>query len=60
VGADTEALAQDLMDEGWLTAPGALFLASRHPTTLMRVNFATSQDVRFWRRLGALRGSLRA
>jgi DNA-binding transcriptional MocR family regulator len=55
VGADTEALAQDLLDEGWLTAPGALFLASRRPSTLMRVNFATSQDVRFWRRLEALR-----
>jgi DNA-binding transcriptional MocR family regulator len=60
VGADTEALAQDLLDEGWLTAPGALFLASRRPSTLMRVNFATSQDVRFWRRLEALRVRHRA
>jgi DNA-binding transcriptional MocR family regulator len=51
VGADTEPLAQVLLDEGWLTAPGALFLASRRPSTFMRINFATSQDVRFWRRL---------
>ncbi len=51
VGTDTEALAQDLFDEGWLTAPGALFHATPRPTTLMRVNFATAQDARFWRRL---------
>jgi DNA-binding transcriptional MocR family regulator len=51
VGADTEALAQALLDEGWLTAPGTLFHATPRPTTLMRVNFATSQDARFWRQL---------
>ena len=51
VGADTEALAQALLDQGWLTAPGALFHATPQPTTLMRVNFATSQDARFWRQL---------
>jgi DNA-binding transcriptional MocR family regulator len=51
VGTDTEALAQTLLDEGWLTAPGALFHATRRPTSLMRVNFATSQDPRFWQRL---------
>lgn len=51
VGTDTEALAQSLLDEGWLTAPGALFHATRRPTSLMRVNFATAQDPRFWRRL---------
>ena len=51
VGTDTERLAQALLDEGWLTAPGSLFHATRRPTTLMRVNFATSQDARFWRAL---------
>ncbi len=51
VGADTEALAQALLDGGWLTAPGTLFHATPRPSTLMRVNFATSQDVRFWRQL---------
>lgn len=56
VGADTERLAQALLDDGWLTAPGTLFHATRRPTTLMRVNFATSQDARFWQRLRALAG----
>ncbi|MDP2006171.1 MAG: PLP-dependent aminotransferase family protein, partial [Rubrivivax sp.] len=51
VGTDTEPLAQALLDDGWLTAPGALFHATPRPTTLMRVNFATAQDARFWRRL---------
>lgn len=56
VGTDTEALAQQLLDEGWLIAPGTLFHATPRPTTLMRVNFATTQDARFWQRLKALRG----
>jgi len=55
VGADTEHLAHLLLDEGWLTAPGSLFHATPRPTTLMRVNFATAQDARFWHRLQALR-----
>jgi len=56
VGTDTERLAQALLDDGWLTAPGALFHATPRPTTLMRVNFATAQDVRFWRRLRVAAG----
>lgn len=56
VGTDTEALAQQLLDEGWLIAPGTLFHATPRPTSLMRVNFATTQDARFWQRLKALRG----
>ncbi len=56
VGTDTERLAQTLLDEGWLTAPGALFHAVRRPTTLMRVNFATAQDARFWRQLRVAAG----
>lgn len=55
VGTDTERLAQRLSDEGWLTAPGLLFSATRAPGSLMRVNFATSQDAKFWRRLQQLR-----
>jgi DNA-binding transcriptional MocR family regulator len=58
VGTDTEALALPLLDQGWLTAPGALFHANRRPGTLMRVNFATAQDARFWQRLQALRTSV--
>lgn len=54
-GTDTEALALTLADEGWLIAPGRLFHATPRPTTLMRVNFATTQEPRFWQRLRALR-----
>jgi DNA-binding transcriptional MocR family regulator len=55
VGVDTEPLAQQMLDQGWLIAPGSLFHASRRPTTLMRVNFATAQDPRFWKLLKQLR-----
>ena len=57
VGVDTERLAQVLLDE-WLIAPGALFHATHRPTTLMRINFATTQDLRFWRALDRARASL--
>jgi hypothetical protein len=50
-GCDTERLAQAMLDQGWLIAPGALFHAAPRPTTLMRVNFATAQDAAFWREL---------
>ena len=53
VGCDTDRLAQALLDEGCLIAPGSLFHARQRPTTLMRVNFAVAQDARFWRRLHA-------
>jgi DNA-binding transcriptional MocR family regulator len=55
VGTDTDALAQELLDEGWLIAPGSLFHVHPRPTSLMRVNFATARDLRFWQRLAALR-----
>ncbi len=55
VGADTEMLAQALLDRGWLTAPGSLFHATPRPTTLMRINFASAQDARFWQLLQRLR-----
>jgi len=48
-GVDTDALAQQLLDDGYLIAPGALFHAARTPGTLMRINFATTQDATFWR-----------
>lgn len=47
-GVDTDALAQRLLDEDYLLAPGSLFHAGRQPTTLMRINFATTQDPSFW------------
>ncbi|MBC7602638.1 MAG: PLP-dependent aminotransferase family protein [Ramlibacter sp.] len=49
-GVDTDALAQRMLDEGYLLAPGALFHAERKPSTLMRINFATTQDASFWKK----------
>ncbi len=48
-GVDTDALSQRMLDEGYLLAPGALFHAERQPSTLMRINFATTQDAQFWK-----------
>ncbi|KAF1044625.1 aminotransferase-like domain-containing protein [Xylophilus sp.] len=48
-GVDTDLLAQRMLDDGWLLAPGALFNASRRPGTLMRINFAATQDAAFWK-----------
>jgi DNA-binding transcriptional MocR family regulator len=58
VGVDTERLAQRLMDRGWLIAPGLLFSPTRQAGTRMRINFATSQDLRFWRALAQAREEL--
>ena len=49
-GVDSDALAQRMLDEGYLLAPGALFHADRKPSTLMRINFATTQDAVFWKK----------
>ncbi|MES2717733.1 MAG: PLP-dependent aminotransferase family protein [Pseudomonadota bacterium] len=57
-GVDTEPLAARLAAEGWLVAPGRLFMAAPRPTTLMRVNFASAQDARFWRAFVAARQAL--
>jgi DNA-binding transcriptional MocR family regulator len=59
VGVDTERLAQAMLSE-WLIAPGALFHATPRPSTLMRINFASSQDLRFWRALDRTRAELLA
>ena len=56
-GMDTDALAQRMLDEGYLIAPGALFHAARTPSTLMRINFTTAQDAAFWRVFARLRAS---
>ena len=48
VGMDTERLSHTMLDDGWFLAPGCLFFASPRPTPLMRINFATTQDARFW------------
>lgn len=57
-GVDTDALSQRMLDEGYLLAPGALFHASRQPSTLMRINFATTQDVAFWKVFARLRDAM--
>ena len=54
-GVDTDALSQRMLDEGYLLAPGALFHAERQPSTLMRINFATTQDAQFWATFERLR-----
>ena len=55
-GTDTELLAHRMLDEGYLLAPGALFHAARQPSTLMRINFATTQDAAFWKVFARFRG----
>ena len=54
-GVDTDALAQRMLDEGYLLAPGALFHAERKPSTLMRINFATTQEAAFWKTFARVR-----
>jgi DNA-binding transcriptional MocR family regulator len=54
-GVDTDALSQRMLDEGYLLAPGALFHAERKPSTLMRINFATTQDAAFWKKFVELK-----
>ncbi len=56
-GVDTEALAQRMLDQGYLLAPGALFHARREPSTLMRINFATTQEAQFWEDFRVARGA---
>ena len=58
-GVDTDALAQRMLDEGYLLAPGALFHAARQPSTLMRINFATTQEAAFWQVFARLRDGMR-
>ena len=54
-GTDTELLSQRMLDEGYLLAPGALFHATQQPSTLMRINFATTQEAAFWKVFARLR-----
>ena len=58
-GVDTDALAQRMLDEGYLIAPGALFHAARKPSTLMRINFTTTQEATFWKVFARLRAAMR-
>ena len=58
-GVDTDALAHRMLDEDYLIAPGALFHAVRKPSTLMRINFATTQEAAFWTVFVRLRDAVR-
>ncbi|HEY6510996.1 MAG TPA: PLP-dependent aminotransferase family protein, partial [Burkholderiaceae bacterium] len=58
-GLDTEPLAVRMAAEGWLIAPGRLFHVPSRSSTLMRVNFASAQDARFWRAFERARDALR-
>jgi DNA-binding transcriptional MocR family regulator len=58
-GVDTDALSQRMLDEGYLLAPGALFHAQRMPSSLMRINFATTQEAQFWATFARLRDERR-
>jgi DNA-binding transcriptional MocR family regulator len=57
-GLDTEPLAVCMAAEGWLVAPGRLFHVPSRSSTLMRVNFASAQDARFWRAFERARDAL--
>jgi DNA-binding transcriptional MocR family regulator len=43
-GTDTNAVAQQMLDHGFLMAPGSLFLPDQRPSTWMRFNVATSNN----------------
>ncbi|WP_423459138.1 PLP-dependent aminotransferase family protein [Ottowia sp. VDI28] len=58
-GVDTDQLAVRMLDDGYLLAPGAVFHAERRPSTLMRINFATTQDAAFWGRFAEVRNAMR-
>ncbi|MEO7150937.1 MAG: PLP-dependent aminotransferase family protein [Burkholderiaceae bacterium] len=58
VGVDTQRLARNMLERGWLIAPGALFHAVPRPSRLMRINFASTHDPRFWSALAIERASL--
>ena len=58
VGVDTDVLALRMHDAGYLLAPGSLFHADRRPGSFMRVNFASTQDDKFWLALARTREAL--
>lgn len=57
-GVDSERLTQALLTEGWATAPEQLFSPSRRSGPHLRVNFASSQDARFWQAMEKVRDTL--
>jgi DNA-binding transcriptional MocR family regulator len=59
LGVDTNALATQMFDAGYLTAPGSLFSPRQLPSTWMRFNVATSQNPAMWKALAETRRRLR-
>lgn len=57
-GVDTDVLALQLLDAGYLIAPGSLFTASRQPGRCLRINYCTSQKAEFWATAARLRDGL--
>ena len=50
----TSATIQSRLTDA-LLAPGALFHAQRTPSSLMRINFASTQEAQFWKTFARLR-----
>ncbi|WP_310737505.1 aminotransferase-like domain-containing protein [Inhella gelatinilytica] len=57
-GVDSETLAQQMLEAGWACAPERLFSPTRTGGPHLRLNFATSQDARFWAELARARDRL--
>ncbi|MBH9577416.1 aminotransferase-like domain-containing protein [Inhella proteolytica] len=57
-GVDSERLTQRMLLEGFACAPELLFSPSRRSGPHIRVNFACSQDAKFWAALARTRASL--
>ena len=47
-GCDTNRLAEQAMEHGFLLAPGSLFSPNQLPSTRMRINVATMSDPGIW------------
>ena len=52
-GVDTNPIAQDLLDAGYLLAPGSLFLPDQRPSSWLRFNIATSRNPKMLERLAS-------
>ncbi|MEZ5729165.1 MAG: PLP-dependent aminotransferase family protein [Burkholderiaceae bacterium] len=55
-GADANRIAREMLDHGYLMAPGSLFLPDQRPSTWMRFNVACSRNPAMIRRLGQVLG----
>jgi DNA-binding transcriptional MocR family regulator len=58
-GLDTNPIAQSMLEQGFLTAPGSLFSPDQRPSTWMRFNLATSGNPKMLEALEATLGRAR-